>query len=107
MPQNRLVDEILVSARVYGLSVAEGEEATDEHVSHSDQLQGVQLRLHDNFSFLDMTDDELMVMVNDMLPELTSQLLESILMVRDELRIADEIITLSERFEDGDQDWEA
>lgn len=106
MPQNRLVDEILVSGRVYGLSVAEGEEATDDHVSHCDSIQGVQLRLHDDFNFLSMTDDEVMVMVNDMLPELTSQVLESVLLVRDELIIADEIVTLGERYEDGDQDWE-
>jgi hypothetical protein len=106
MPQNRLVDEILVSGRVYALSIAEGEEATDDHISHMDAMEGVQLRLLDDYNFLNMNDDEVMNMVNDMLPEITSQVLESVLLVRDELRIADEIVTLGERFERGEQDWE-
>jgi hypothetical protein len=106
MPRNRLVDEILVSGRVYALSVGEGEEATDDNVSHSDAIQGVQLRIMDDHNFLNMDDDEVMDMVSDMSFELTAQVLESVLLVRDELRIADEIVTLGERYEDGDQDWE-
>jgi hypothetical protein len=106
MPENRLVDEILVSGRVYALSIADGEDATEENVSHRDDFTGVQLRLHDDNNFLDMTDDEVMGMVNDMAGEVTAQLLESVLLVRDELRIADEIVTLGERFERGEQDWE-
>jgi hypothetical protein len=106
MPELRLVDEILVSGRVYALSVEDGVEATDDNVSHTDDLQGVQLRLLDDYNFLNMDDDEVMAMVNDMLPEITSQVLESVLVIRDELRIADEIVTLAERYENGEQDWE-
>jgi hypothetical protein len=106
MPQNRLVDEIYVGGTVYALNVDEGEEATEENIFHSDYLEGVQLRLHDDTNFLDMTDDEVINMVNDMLPEITSQVLESVLLIRDELRIADEIMTLVERYERGEQDWE-
>jgi len=106
MPENRLVDEILVSGRVYALSVAEGVEAEEENVSHRDDIPGAGLRLHTDTDFLQMTDDEVMAMVNDLSVELTMQVLESVLLVRDELRIADEIVTLGERYEAGEQDWE-
>lgn len=106
MPENRLVDEILVTGTVFGLSVADGAEINEECISHSDSMEGVQLRLLDDYNFLNMTDDEVMDMVNDMLPELTAQVLESVLLVRDELRIANEIITLGERFDRREQDWE-
>ncbi len=106
MPENRLVDEILVSGRVYALSVVEGEEAMEDDIMHRDDISGAGLRFHTNTNFLEMTDDEVMTMVNDLSVELVAQVLESMLVVRDELRIADEIVTLGERLERGEQDWE-
>jgi len=106
MPRNRLVDELLISGRVYALSVEEGVEAEEENVSHRDDIPGAGLRLHEDSDFLQMTDDEVIAMVNDLSVELVAQVLESVLLVRDELIIADEIITLGERYEAGEQDWE-
>ena len=106
MPEHRLVEELMVNGRVYALSIGDGEEATEDHISHWDMLGGVSVRLHDDFNFLRMDNDEAINLVNDILPELSAQILESILLVRDELIVADEIVTLAERYENGEQDWE-
>ena len=108
MPQNRLVDTISINGAVYGLQgqIDPEQQYTDDDVMHSDELTGVQLELGENVDLLTMSVDDIIGMVNDILPELSSQVLESIVLIRDELIIADEIITLGERFEAGEQDWE-
>jgi hypothetical protein len=109
MPEyNTRIGVISVQGRVYALDPEDpnAEVYEDEALVHDDDLDGIQLVLHDDFDFMNMTDDEAINMVNDILPELTQQVLSSILTLRDQLQVADTIATLCERAEAGDADWE-
>lgn len=109
MPEyNMRIGVVSVQGRVYALNPEDpnAEIYDDDALIHDDDLDGVQLVLHEDFDFMNMTDDEAIGMVNDILPELSQQILSSILILRDELQVADEIVTLCERAETGDTDWE-
>lgn len=102
------VGVVSVQGRIYALNPEDpnAEIYEDDAFIHDDDLEGVQLVLHEDFDFMNMTDDEAINLVNDLLPELTQQVLGSVLSLRDQLQTADEIVTLCERADAGDQDWE-
>ncbi len=109
MPEyNTRVSVVSVQGRVYALDPEDpnAEVYDDDALIHDDNLDGIQMVLADDFDFMNMTDDEAIGMVNDVLPELAEQVLGSILSLRDQLQVADTIATLCERAEAGDADWE-
>lgn len=109
MPEyNTRIGVVSVQGRVYALDPEDvnAEVYSDESYVHDDDLDGIQMVLADDFDFMNMTDDEAIGMVNDILPELSQQVLGSILSLRDQLQVADTIATLCERAEAGDADWE-
>lgn len=105
----RLVDGIDVIARVRACALLDEQDDEGDtffEVVHYDDTEGAMAEFEDDIDFLTTTPEELTDLAQDLANQLAQQILTSLLLIRDELRIASETADLIDRAEQGDQDWE-
>jgi len=107
MPE-RIVDGIDVIARVRACALLEMDEeghGTYE-VVHYDDTDGTMAEMDEDTDFLSCTPEELTQMAQDLGQQIAQEILSSLLLIRDELRIARDTADLIDKAEAGDYDWE-
>lgn len=111
MPENTLVDglHLRVGLDTVGLDDYDYEEGvTDETVEVvlSDDLQGILYEFDEEINFYQLDEDQLAGLAYMLADHLAPQILDSLLEQRDTLAEAEDVVTLIERYEAGEQDWE-
>lgn len=111
MPENTLVDglHLRVGLDTVGLDDYDYEEGvTDETVEVvlSDDLQGILYEFDEEINFYQLGEDQLAGLAYMLADHLAPQILDSLLEQRDTLAEAEDVVTLIERYEAGEQDWE-
>lgn len=111
MPENTLVNGIhlRVQLETVGLDDYDYDEGvTDESVDVvlSDDLQGIMYEFDEEINFYELGEDQLAGLAYMLADHIAPQILDSLLEQRDTLAEAEEIVTLIDRYEDGDNDWE-
>jgi len=111
MPENTLVDGIhlRVQLNTVGLEDYDYDEGvTDETVEVvlSDDLQGIMYEFDEEINFYELGEEQLAGLAYMLADHLAPQILDSLIEQRDTLAEAEETVTLIERYEDGDIDWE-
>lgn len=107
MPE-RIVDGIDVIARVRACSLIEMDDEGhgDYEVVHYDDTDGCMAELEESVDFLRCTPDELVQLADDLGREVAQQVFTSLMLIRDELRIASDTADLIDRAVAGETDWE-
>lgn len=108
---NSLVDGVWVSATVRAVGLNDYDEevgVTDETVDVvlEDDLTGVLWELDEEWTFHQLSDEQILSLSYFLADRLAEQITDSLVEQRITVHEAEEVVDLIERYEDGDQDWE-
>ena len=102
--EHRLVDGLFVHGGVAAVTINHELEEVDD--VHRDEMEPITVELAPAENFLEFSPEQVHDIAIDLASNMIVPIYESMMVLRDELRFADDIVTVIERAENGDQDWE-
>lgn len=105
MPEEyRLVDGFFLHGGIAAVTIDHELETVDD--VHRDEMEPITVELGLGEDFLELSPEDVHHIAIDLASNMVIPIYESMMVLRDELRLADELVTVIERAEEGDQDWE-